>query len=242
MPKYWIRFDDVCPTMDWKIWNEVESVLLRYNVKPILAVVPDNKDPYLMVDKEEKDFWKKVRRWQSLGWYIGIHGFQHKILGKIKTKYFPRESVTEFAGLSYREQEAKIEKSLEIFRNEGIETDLWIAPGHTFDDTTLKILQERKLNVVSDRFFPRITDNNGFIWIPIHFWRIREMPFGKWGFCLHSNEFKKEDLEALRTFIKKNKDDIIDVKKLLKENKVRKSSIVDSFFESIFKTLYKMKF
>ena len=45
--KYLIRFDDICPTMKWSTWEKVEDILLRSNVKPILAVVPDNQDPSL---------------------------------------------------------------------------------------------------------------------------------------------------------------------------------------------------
>ena len=27
-PAYLVRFDDVCPTMDWETWNKVEKVLV----------------------------------------------------------------------------------------------------------------------------------------------------------------------------------------------------------------------
>ncbi len=43
--RYLIRFDDICPTMNWTIWEQVEQVLRTYHVQPILAVVPDNQDP-----------------------------------------------------------------------------------------------------------------------------------------------------------------------------------------------------
>ena len=26
-PAYLVRFDDVCPTMDWETWNKIEKVL-----------------------------------------------------------------------------------------------------------------------------------------------------------------------------------------------------------------------
>ena len=65
--RYLIRFDDICPTMNWSVWESVESILLKYHIKPILAVVPDNQDPQLVVDAPRPDFWEKVRQWQSYG-------------------------------------------------------------------------------------------------------------------------------------------------------------------------------
>ena len=53
--KYLLRFDDLCPTMNWKIWSEIEAVLLERRLKPVLAVVPDNQDPGLQVDRAADD-------------------------------------------------------------------------------------------------------------------------------------------------------------------------------------------
>lgn len=35
MKKILIRFDDICPTMDWEQWKRAEDLLLQYNVKTI---------------------------------------------------------------------------------------------------------------------------------------------------------------------------------------------------------------
>ena len=43
--KYILRFDDICSTMNWNKWNSIEDILIKHNIKPILAIVPDNKDP-----------------------------------------------------------------------------------------------------------------------------------------------------------------------------------------------------
>ena len=75
--RYLVRFDDICPTMNWAAWSRIETVLDRHGVAPILAVVPDNRDPKLMVDNSRADFWARVRGWQTKGWTIALHGFQH---------------------------------------------------------------------------------------------------------------------------------------------------------------------
>ena len=74
---YLVRFDDICPTMDWESWDKVEKVLISEGIRPILAVVPDNRDENLIFGKENEHFWSKVRTWKKMGWSIAIHGYQH---------------------------------------------------------------------------------------------------------------------------------------------------------------------
>jgi len=47
-------------------------------------------------------------------------------------------SFSEFAGLPEEEQEAKISSTIAIFRANGVNPDLWIALGHSFNETTIK--------------------------------------------------------------------------------------------------------
>ena len=72
-----LRFDDICPTMRWDIWSEIEEALVSSGVKPILAIVPDNRDLVLQRGPPARDFWQRARHWQDLGWTIALHGYQH---------------------------------------------------------------------------------------------------------------------------------------------------------------------
>ena len=47
---YLIRFDDICPTMNWVIWTEIDEILTTEGIKPILAVIPDNRNPVLFIE------------------------------------------------------------------------------------------------------------------------------------------------------------------------------------------------
>ena len=76
-PHYVIRFDDICPTMNWAIWDRVEQVLLDNQIRPMLAVVPQNADPKLQVADPNPEFWDRARGWQHLGWDLMLHGFDH---------------------------------------------------------------------------------------------------------------------------------------------------------------------
>ncbi|WP_257313139.1 DUF2334 domain-containing protein [Geothrix fuzhouensis] len=184
-PRYLLRFDDICPTMDWSTWNAVEEILVAQGVKPILAVVPDNQDPKLMVDPPASDFWDRVRGWQARGWAIGLHGYQHlRVNSEPGILGFPSKS--EFAGLPYEEQLRKLKLGLEIFAREGVRPDVWIAPSHSFDLVTVAALRELGIRTISDGMaFRPYQDDRGTVWIPQQYAIMRPMPWGVWTFCYH---------------------------------------------------------
>jgi predicted deacetylase len=194
--KYLLRFDDICPTMNWVVWSEVERILLNADIQPILAVIPDNQDPKLMIDSARADFWEQVRKWQSRGWTIGLHGHQHlyttKNRGVVGTT-----CKSEFAGVVEEEQERKLNKAMAIFRSEGISPQVWIAPSHSFDLTTIHILRRIGLCVISDGFgvLPHV-DTAGMLWIPQQLWRFRWRPFGLWTVCCHHSSWSADQLKA----------------------------------------------
>src|SRR5712692_9292010 len=104
--KYLVRFDDICPTINWSVWQAVEDVLVEADIKPILAVIPDNQDDHLKIDPPNEAFWDRVRVWRDRGWTIAMHGYQHRyvaaepgIVGLFK--------YSEFAGVPAKEQAVK---------------------------------------------------------------------------------------------------------------------------------------
>ena len=194
---YLVRFDDICATMQWRIWNRIEEILRENEVAPLLSVVPDNRDERLMFESANERFWERVRTWQQWGWAIGMHGYQHRYVsadsGMVGVK-----RASEFAGLPLDEQRSKLEASVEIFRREGVQPGIWVAPGHTFDRNTLRALKSVGLTIISDGLFlsPR-RDPDGMLWIPQQQWRFRRLPFGLWTVCLHHNRW---DNSALTKF------------------------------------------
>jgi predicted deacetylase len=192
--RYLIRFDDICPQMNWSKWERVEQALLNQNVRPILAVVPDNRDPKLSRDPPRKDFWEKVRGWQARGWAIGLHGYQHQYVNR-EAGMLGINRQSEFAGLGYEEQLAKLRAGLAIFAQEGVRADCWVAPGHSFDWTTVKALADVGIRTISDGFaLGPYRDELDSRWIPQQFARMRAMPFGIWTFCYHPNEMSDAEL------------------------------------------------
>ncbi len=197
-PRYLIRFDDICPTMDWTIWNAVEELLIAHDIKPIMAVIPDNQDPKLMIAPPAPDFWDRVRAWQARGWAIGLHGYQHRYVNA-EAGVLGLRKQSEFAGLSYEAQHEKLRLGLEIFAREGVRADAWVAPSHSFDWATVEALSDLGIRTISDGLALRpYRDERGSVWIPQQFALMRAMPWGVWTFCYHAGDFTEKGMKAFK--------------------------------------------
>ncbi|OFZ82434.1 MAG: hypothetical protein A2583_03790 [Bdellovibrionales bacterium RIFOXYD1_FULL_53_11] len=196
--KYLIRFDDICPSMNWKVWDEIEKTLDVYGVKPLLAVIPDNRDPSLQFENPRAAFWNDVKKWQDKGYSIALHGYQH-LYETRNPGILGIQERSEFAGLSAESQREKISSALRIFQQHGIRPDCWIAPAHSFDRQTVEVLLELGISRISDGFalFP-YRDASGMTYVPQQLWRFRKMPFGLWAVCLDHNGWDAGGLSEFR--------------------------------------------
>ena len=114
--RYLLRLDDACHSMDWGGWQKFEELFDRLGIKPIVAVVPDNHDRDLQYASPNPLFWDRVRSWQSKGWTIAMHGYQH-VMHSTKAKLIlPFYERSEFGGLPYEAQVAKIREVVGDFR------------------------------------------------------------------------------------------------------------------------------
>lgn len=222
--RYLIRFDDICPTMNWDMWQRVEALLKAHDVRPILAVVPDNQDPELQISAPAADFWERVRHWQAGGWSIALHGYQHKFLGAETGRDVAIGQRSEFAELSEQAQRTKLQNALEHLHREKIAPQLWAAPWHSFDENTLKVLRDFNLNVVSDGMFlwPK-QDRNGTFWIPQQLDDFRRLPFGVFTVCFHLNEWNEMALQAFEKHLLTYHAQIVSLDEILTQYQQRRS-------------------
>ncbi|MBO5911510.1 MAG: DUF2334 domain-containing protein [Elusimicrobiaceae bacterium] len=165
MPKILIRFDDICPTMNWAQWDRAVEVLNKYGVKPLLGVVPDCQDPILHIDPPRPDFWEYIKKLQKQGWTLAMHGYQHHY-DNIAKGLITRRGNTEFAGHPYQLQYEKIKKGKAILESHGIFTDIFFAPSHSYDENTLKALAANGFNYLSDGKTLRAIKRHGIICLP----------------------------------------------------------------------------
>jgi predicted deacetylase len=239
--KYLIRFDDLCPTMNWDMWSRIESVLLEHNIAPLLAVVPDNQDTKLVAGPARDDFWDRVREFQARGWSIGLHGYQHLYVTRDRgiIGIQPR---SEFAGLSADVQKDKLQKGIQIFREQAIDPDLWIAPAHSFDAITVDTLQELGITVISDGLaIAPHTDANGMFWVPQQLWRFRRRPFGVWTVCFHHNQWSDKQFEQFRRDVESYRRSITDLIAVKRQYYDRRHSISDAFYAAAHSTVFSLR-
>lgn len=193
--RYLVRFDDICPGMNWPTWREIEKILVDADVRPLLAVVPENHDPTLDVGPKEPRFWDFVRAWQARGWTIGLHGYQHRYVTR-EAGLIGINARSEFAGLPATEQVDKLRRAVAIFHAEKVRPDVWIAPGHSFDAATVAALREVGVDAISDGFFlDAHRDAGGTLWVPQQLWSFRYRPFGLWTVCYHHNDWSAADVK-----------------------------------------------
>jgi len=230
-----LRFDDICPGMNWPVWRVVEETLRELGIRPLLAVVPDNRDPRLNVHRPHPSFWDHVRGWQQLGWSIGLHGFQHQCTSA-SAGILGRNRSSEFAGLPESEQKRKLETALEILRKQRVRADAWIAPAHSFDETTVRLLAELGIGCISDGYslWPYQCDR-GLLWVPQQLGRFRRLPFGTWTVCQHVNLWQAEDLKHFRSVVTRFRSSIGSLDELRQIYGARRRHWSDELFFTCFR-------
>ena len=175
------RLDDACEYMNVYNWDKIECIFDKYNIKPIVAVIPHCED------KKIKDFynmdllfWKKVKKWQEKGWEIAMHGYNHvytnfnaKGLNKIN-------NYSEFSGIDIETQSVKIKKGIEISTSKNIYQKFFVAPAHSFDENTLVALKNNSnIKIISDSVARDIYYKNDFYFIPQQCGNMRKIYFVK---------------------------------------------------------------
>lgn len=235
MGKYIIRLDDACATMNHDNWEKMEQLLNKYGIKPIVGVIPENKD--LDFDwKEDLQFWEKVLKWQSRDWTLALHGLNHLLHKNYDEKLYYQKShsvQTEFAGVPYEQQEEMIRKGLEIFAAHNIETKCFFAPAHTYDSNTVKAcLNSGKISFISDGYALRIYKKDGMIFVP----SICDGPFrikipGLYTFVFHPSKMSEKGFEALQKFLEKNAEDIVSFDEVIREKEVKQQGILGRIIE-----------
>lgn len=162
------------------------NITKRYKIQPILAVVPDNRDPELIIDKSDPQFWDRMHDLESEGATIALHGFRHVCQSRGRS-YLGLHAETEFAGAREQTQAEWIGSGLAILRQHGLSPRLFVAPRHGFDSSTLRALVGAGMAFLSDGFAKRPFTRGGVVWIPQQLWEPVAKPHGLWTICLHTN-------------------------------------------------------
>lgn len=230
---YLLRLDDASEYMDVDKWNKLEILLDKYNIKPIVGVIPKNQDTAL-VSKYQKNssFWDKVAVWNLKGWTIAIHGYTH-VYSSNSGGINPVNLKSEFAGLPLNVQEEKIKQGIQVFKQHQLNPKIFFAPSHTFDMNTLKALKkESNIRIICDTVANDVYKMRNFYFIPQQSGHVRNLPFKVTTFCYHPNNMGDTHFELLEKFIKKNIDKLGSFEDLtFKERKL-------DLFDKVLKKMY----
>jgi len=227
--KILLRFDDIAPNMKWEMMSRVKNLLEKYDVKPIIGVIPKNEDNELKAyPKCSFNFWNEIKNLQINGWEIAMHGYQHLYEAKCEEDYLGHGGNTEFSGFSYENQLKKLTLGLEIFKKQNIEIKTFFAPNHTFDKNTIKACKAVGIDTIVDGYGLAPYYENGVFFLPQLFYRLLALPFGFQTLQIHLNYFDEKNFVKLEKFIKKNQKKIISFSNLDKP-------IKNSFFDKVIK-------
>jgi predicted deacetylase len=212
--KYLLRIDDLCPTVSRVPWQRFAALIEEFNVRPILAVVPENHDPDLKKSPPDSQFWEQMRVMESMGAAIGLHGYRHLCAGR-GTSLLPLHRISEFAGADPCTQREWIRAGLKILRGHGLTPEIWVAPRHGFDRNTLAALRAEGIPALSDGLARFPFTRAGLTWIPQQLWAPLEKPNGVWTICMHPNTAGDAEIEQLRTFLRGHANQFTSVNRVL---------------------------
>ncbi len=224
--QYLLRFDDLCPTMDKQRWDRFAHLMQRFSLRPILAVVPDNLDPELVVAPPNPGFWEEMRQWQQAGAAIGLHGYQHLCRAN-GGGLVPLHRQTEFAGARPGDQRTWIATGMATLRSHGLEPSIWVAPRHGFDASTLAALRQAGVQTISDGLAIQPFQSRGFLWIPQQLWEPQQRDRGLWTICLHANSASDATYAALERFLTLHAHQFTSIDRVLAEWPIRERSWQD---------------
>lgn len=227
--QYLLRFDDLCPTMDRARWERFSPLIRRFSLSPILAVVPENRDPDLERNAPDTGFWEEMRQLQAAGAAIGLHGYRHLCEGYGRS-LIPLHSRTEFAGLAEETQRVWIRRGIARLRAEGLVPKIWVAPRHGFDQVTLRVLQGEGIELVSDGFSRAPFREHTAKWIPQQLWEPIEKRTGLWTICLHANSATDEQVGALEVFLERFSSQFTSVDRVIAEWPFPARTLADRVF------------
>lgn len=220
-----VRMDDITPDMDWERFLAFKEILDTYHIKPLIGVVPDNRDENLHRAKAAGDFWEYIKELQKDGWCIALHGYRHVYRTK-KGGLFPLNHFSEFAGLSFEEQFDMLEKASEVLQRNGIKTDIFMAPGHSYDKNTLKALKKLGYTKITDGFGKKPYVWRTMTFYPISFMlgRSLQKKGGTTTMVIHANGIDEEAMAGYRRLFREHEGSFISYGAYLQEAPVKRGA------------------
>jgi hypothetical protein len=211
--KYIIRLDDITEATNWSHLDQLEAVFDRYEIKPVLGVVPLNKDKGITNNNyfiPREVFFNRVKKMQNKGYTIAMHGVNHVLRQTNKKSIVNINSYGEFTDISYQEKINQFNLGLKTLRDNGIDTNVYMPPAHWIDKDTIDILGKIGFNFITDGLFPYPKKIDSLWFIPQQMWQPRKVRIpGIFTICVHINNETQHDIDKLISFLEENHSNFI---------------------------------
>lgn len=243
MRKYLLRLDDACPYMDKAKWQRMEVILDKYDIKPLVGIIPANADPKTMIESEDNQFWDNAHGWEKKGWTIALHGYDHVCNSNGGMEGMnPFWKRSEFAGLPLDVQCEKIRKGYAVLKERGFNSKYFFSPSHTFDKNTLRALKEETtIRIISDTVALKPYRFGDFLFIPQFSGHCVDIKIkGVYTFCFHPNSMADRQFLELENFLKNNQKHFIGFGDIVRQ-KWDSIRLSDKLFRWLFFTYRRLK-
>ncbi|MBD5546106.1 MAG: DUF2334 domain-containing protein [Lachnospiraceae bacterium] len=225
-----VRLDDITPDMDWERFFQFKALLDRYQVKPLIGIVPDNQDENLKKQTKKsqipEDFWSYIKELKADGWTLAMHGVHH-IYTTDKGGLFPLNNFSEFAGIPLDKQKEMLSKGKQILKEKGIETKIFMAPAHSYDRNTLKALKEIGFTALTDGFgsHPYLWDGLKFYPISFNLSSTFKKKTGYSTMVVHTDTVTSNDLNRYESYFQNKNIQWISFKEYLEQPAKKRAAI-----------------
>lgn len=219
-----VRMDDITPDMNWENFSFFQDLFERTGITPLLGIVPDNRDAKLSQEAPLEDFEMRMKELEKQGYCFAMHGCYHVYTTKCGGR-FPLNSYSEFAGLPYDKQKQLLAYGKEKLKEHGIETDIFMAPAHSYDDNTLKALKELGFNKITDGFGKVPYMEKGITFYPISFLLSRsfKQKKGVTTMVIHANTVTEADKKRYEQIFRNYGKNMISYAEYLKMDPVKRT-------------------
>lgn len=239
MKQLTVRLDDITPDMNWDNFYKIKEILDKYEIKPLLGVVPDNQSKTLHFSEPRQNFFDYMKQLQQEGYVLAQHGYKHVYETK-ESGLMQVNAFSEFAGLPYEKQLFKLKEGQRILKDAGVVTDIFMAPGHSFDRNTLKALKSLGFKYVTDGFSRKPYKFEGLVFFPC---KTTESYHGTGmnTLCVHLNGKSEADIRQFEALIRDNKKWLVDYDCERMEKEARKKGLKVCWQEGTFKKIHRLK-
>ena len=69
-----VRFDDICPNLNWEIFLLIKNKLQDLGIRSLLGVIPDNQDKSFLKYEYKENFFDLINNYKNFGDTIAQHG------------------------------------------------------------------------------------------------------------------------------------------------------------------------